>query len=125
MNFINSVIIPLLIGVISGIISSAIVYFFFQRVERKEHLKRYWITYIMNCYNSADLNIPVELLEMLKPMGGLKSEFGQAIIAIYDIKAKASSENRELSDEELELSRLQKIAVEEYHKIFSRKSKRG
>lgn len=107
-----TIIISLITGIVSGVISGFIVYEFTKRAERKRAIELYWENYLFKALEFYGVDVPNEMIAMLEPMGGLKGEFGKAIMNIYNIM-------HPLSDKEIIETKEQKELLENFKIAFS------
>lgn len=119
---ISEIMIGLGTGLISGFVSGILVTMLFEKRNNRKHVEMFWSNYLWKSLEYCHINMPVELLEMMKPLGGQNSRFGQAIIDIQDIISPL--EDEEMSEEQERLFNDFKIAYEEYAKWVSDNKKK-
>lgn len=110
-----NILVSLITGIIAGIITGVIVTKHYQKKEKNDELYQFWMKYIFDVYGECGMHVPVDLLEMMAPLGGFKGKFGQAINSIEDIRYPIG-EDRELTDEEAEKINNAMIALQELAK---------
>lgn len=119
---IAEIIVGLGTGFISGIVSGILVTIFFEKRSHKKHVEEFWSNYLWKSLEYCHINIPIELLGMLKPLGGQNSRFGKAIMDIQDVVSPLEEE--EMSEEQVRLFNDFKVAYEEYAKWVSNSKKK-
>ncbi len=110
----KEIIISLIIGIVSGVISGYLVSIYFERKSKQRQIEEFWRDYLWKSLEYCKMNVPIELIEMLKPLGGQNGRFGTAVININDILYPQHEE--EMSEEQQELFKNFLIAFEEYNK---------
>ena len=108
--------VSLLSGIISGVISSLIVYFVTKNRERKYRTYAYWESFLFHALNRFGIEVPTEALEYLTDVGDNGSRWHKAMNNVMDILYKPNVESREITDEEEKLFNNVGIALDELSK---------
>jgi hypothetical protein len=116
------IIISVVVGLLSGIVSSTIVYIVSKKREEKNQIFNYWNNYLFSALKECDMHFPnIEGLSSISKVGKQGSKWYSAILNIEDILHTENSENRVLSQAEIELSENVIIALGELYRWNNRK----
>ena len=106
----------LLIGVLSGILSGAFVYWITKRREEKRQAYYYWLNFLFGVMRECKIYVPSEQLEKMSIVGQKGSKWHDAIFALLDEMNPYEIEDRELSEREERISTNMLDALDELSK---------
>ena len=116
------IVISVIIGLLSGIVSSTIVYIVSKKREEKNQIFNYWNNYLFSALKECDMYFPsIDSLSSISRVGEQGSKWYTAILNIEDILHSENSENRVLSQTEIELSENVTTALVELYQWNNRK----
>ena len=112
----------IIIGLLSGIVSSGIIYIVTEHRKKRQEIYNYWHNFLCNSLTYCEMYVPNETIEHLKYIKDKDGKFHQAIQNILDITNPYGHEDREMSAEEIKLFDNFRIALNEFEK-WKNKSK--
>ena len=77
-ELILSILISLTTGIVSGVISGLIVTIHYRK---KDDIKNYWTSYLFQSLKYCNMDIPEQMISMLKLMGG----YDRSVIKLWQI----------------------------------------
>lgn len=112
----------LITGLISGCISSYIIYRLTKKRDEKYRLYYYWQDFLFKTMEKNEIYFPSEQIRALSKIGKKDSRWYNSINEILDIINPYENEEREFSEEETRLAENVLIALEELNK-WAKKNK--
>ena len=109
-------IVNVIIGLVTGLLSGVIVYVATKRREEKTQIYQFWFTFLFGALRQCEIYIPVEILQKMSPIGGKDSEWHKAIFSIIDDTRPFELEDREATEQEERISNNVMIALKELDK---------
>lgn len=105
-------------GLLSGFISSTVIYIVTKRSEEKEKIYSYWIVYLFNAMKKCELWFPAEELLYIDKVGKKDSEWYRAVNEIIDLTKPFEIEDKVFDEKESKIAQNVLIAINELGKWY-------
>ena len=112
----NNILWNLIIGIITGVVSGSLVYYFTKRQEKKKEIYYFWKDFLFRTLDKCELYIPQKELRYISCIGDKNSDWYKAIYAIFDDTVLFDQENRYMTSREERIVKNVGIALEELEK---------
>lgn len=99
----NSICVSIIIGLISGVISSGLVYCVTFKVERKRYVYEYCERFLFDALKVCEMYIPIESINILYELDPKNKVWKESVNNILDSLNPYGHEDKEMNDEEKKL----------------------
>lgn len=112
----GEIVLSIIVGVVSGILSGAIIYIVTKHREEKYRIYYYLLDYLYKTMNQLKVEIPSELLRCAAKVGDKESAWGKSIYEVIDLTRQYDLDDRIYRKDEEQLAKSVLAALNELNK---------